>query len=187
MTSSSKNDYGSLKNFTILIADDFHFMADLLSSMLREFGVGKILLAENGEDAKDLIRYNASGGSDTKPMDIVLTDWLMPQMNGVELLKWIRSSEKDNIRFLPVVLVSAYTSEEVVSVARDNGANEAIVKPVSGKMLADRILHIVNHPRPFIKAPGFFGPDRRRSEREFEGEEKRQSTEQDVKIYNEQL
>ncbi|MAQ70950.1 MAG: response regulator [Alphaproteobacteria bacterium] len=187
MTLLHKSNYGTLRNFTVLVVEDYGFMADLISSMLREFGIGKILIAENGEDAKDLIRFNASGSSDTKPMDIVLTDWLMPEVSGVELLKWIRSSEKDNIRFLPVVLLSAYTSEKVVSVARDNGANEAIVKPVSGKMLADRILHIVNHPRAFVKTPDFFGPDRRRKDKVYESEDRRKLTSQDVKTHNEQL
>lgn len=110
---------GSLRNFNVLIAEDYAFMADLMASMLREFGVGKIMMAENGEDAMDLIRFaGAVRGPNDRPIDIVLTDWLMPKMNGVELLNWIRNNDKDSIKFLPVVLVSAYTSESVVTTAR---------------------------------------------------------------------
>lgn len=158
-----KDDAGcSLSGFTVLIAEDYQFMSELLSGMLREFGVGKIILSESGQDAKDMIRHCNVNPASRDHIDILLVDWLMPNGNGPELLKWMRRHKKDSVRFLPAVLISAYTSEDVVYAARDNGANEALVKPVSAKALADRILYVINHPRPFVNAPDFAGPDRRR-------------------------
>ncbi len=175
----------SLHQFRILVADDFGFMADLMSSMLREFGVGSMMIAESGNDAMDLLRIaNADAGS-RNHVDIALVDWLMPNGNGIDLLHWIRTHKKPSIKFLPVIFISAYTSEDVVIAARDNGANEAMVKPISAEALAKRILHVIDHPRPFVKAPGFFGPDRRRKEKRFEGEDKRVTDAETIKVNHE--
>lgn len=182
-----KEASASLKNFTILIAEDYPFMSDLLGGMLRAYGVGRIQLAESGADARDFIRFSNSHKGSTGQIDMVLVDWLMPNGSGVDLLQWMRSHKSPSIKFLPAILISAYTNEEVVRVARDNGANEALVKPVSAQSLANRILHVINHPRPFVKAPGFFGPERRRQEKEFQGEDKRQPGIEMVKEHHERI
>jgi CheY-like chemotaxis protein len=172
--SQKRKEAYSLKSFRVLIVEDYPFMAELMSSMAREFGVGQLLLAENGKEAKEMVMmFNADPGSKNQ-IDMVITDWLMPGGDGADLVKWIRDSKKDAIRFLPIILCSAYTSEDVVFVGRDKGANEVLVKPLSAKKLADRILHVIDHPRPFIETPNFFGPDRRRRSEAFKGEERRQ-------------
>ncbi len=162
-------------------------MADLVASMLREFGVGHLLLASDGQEAKEMIMMFNADARSSNHIDLLVTDWLMPRCDGEELVRWIRSSSKDGIRFMPVILCSAYTNEKVVTTARDCGANEALVKPVSAKKLADRILHVIDNPRSFVKAPGFFGPDRRRREQPFKGEDRRVTTTEEIKEYNERL
>lgn len=129
----------------------------------------------------------AKKSSDIKGIDIVLTDWLMPDGSGVELLEWIRSHDADNIKFLPVLLLSAYTTQKVVTTARDYGANEALVKPVSGAKLAGRILSIVDKPRPFVQTPDFFGPDRRRQDMAYKGQDRRKTSSELIKVNYEQL
>ena len=177
----------NLKSFRILIVEDYPFMADLMTSMAREFGVGNLLLANSGTEAKEMIMmFNADPGA-RNLIDMVITDWLMPDGDGADLIRWIRNSRKDTIRFLPVVLCSAYTSEEVVFTARDTGANEALVKPVSANKIASRILHVIDHPRPFIKTPDFFGPDRRRKVEKFAGEERRVATAGEMREFHERL
>lgn len=176
-----------LNNFRVLIADDFPFMAELMSSMMREFGVGHVLLANDGQEAKEmLVMFNSDPGSQMH-IDLVILDWLMPNMDGIETLKWIRGARWDNIKFLPVIMCSGYASEDVIFESRDNGANEALVKPISAEKLANRILHIIDKPRPFIKAPNFFGPDRRRKVEEFSGDEKRVTKAEEVKTHHEKL
>ncbi len=182
-----QKDPYSLKSFRVLVADDYPFMADLMTSMIRELGVEHILLANSGAEAKEMVMmFNADPGSPNH-IDMVITDWLMPGGDGDELIRWIRDSKKDAIKFLPVVLCSAYTSEEIVTIARDSGANEAMVKPISAKKMADRILHVINHPRPFIKTPNFFGPDRRRRLEKYKGEERRVMKPDEVKETHERL
>lgn len=177
----------SLGAFRILIVEDYPFMADLMSSMLREFGVGNIVQASSGNEGKEMITlFNSDEGSRNK-IDVVLMDWLMPDGDGLELLQWVRQHKKDSIRFLPTVLCSAYASEDVVTVGRDNGANEVLVKPVSATKLANRLLHVIDKPRPFLKAPGYFGPDRRRKSDEYKGPERRVSSAEDIKQYHERL
>ena len=106
-------------------------------------------------------------------VDIIVTDWLMPNGSGEELLTWIRENRNDTIRFMPVIVVSGYTTEKVTHITRDLGANEILVKPISGKLLAQRICSVIDNPRPFINAPGFFGPDRRRQDLEYIGADRR--------------
>lgn len=184
--SKQKKAY-SLAAFRILIVEDYPFMADLMSSMLREFGVGNIVQASSGNEGKEMISlFNSDEGSRNK-IDIVLLDWLMPDGDGKELLGWIRGHKKDSIRFLPSVLCSAYASEDVVTVGRDGGANEVLVKPISAQKLASRILYVIDKPRPFLRAPGYFGPDRRRRSEEYKGPERRVSSQEDIKQYHERL
>jgi|JI10StandDraft_1071094.scaffolds.fasta_scaffold12682_16 two-component system chemotaxis response regulator CheY len=177
----------SLSAFRILVVEDYPFMADLISTMLREFGVGNIVQASSGNEAREMIMLFNSDETSRNKIDLVLLDWLMPDGDGLELLKWLRGHKKDSIRFLPSVLCSAYASEDVVVAGRDNGANEVLVKPVSAQKLASRLLYVIDKPRPFLKVPGFFGPDRRRRIEEYKGTERRITKAEDIKSYHERL
>jgi two-component system chemotaxis response regulator CheY len=179
-----RNAY-SLARFTILIVEDYPFMSELVRTMLREFGVGNLFTAENAENARNILRTNNETGSRT-PIDIVLVDWLMPDGNGVNFIKWIRNHKSESIKFLPTILCSAYASEDVVITGRDNGANEALVKPVAAEKLAKRLLYVIDNPRPFVKAPGFFGPDRRRKDDRFPGDDRRKISESDIEQIHEE-
>lgn len=177
----------SLAGFKILVVEDYPFMASLITTMLREFGVGHMLLAENAEEAQRmLVMFNADPGSRDN-IDIVLTDWLMPGGDGSDLMNWIRGHKKDSIKFLPIILCSAFTSEDIVGAGRDHGANEVMVKPLAAKKLANRILHVIDNPRPFIKTPNFFGPDRRRKVEPFDGDDRRKLKPEDVEEHHEQI
>lgn len=177
----------NLKNFRILVVDDFQFMCDILSGMMREMGVGEVLTFDSSRSALSHLNYVTKNYSNSTHIDLALIDWLMPGMNGVELIKEIRRFDEDYIKFLPVVLLSAYTSKKVVEAARDSGANEALVKPISAEKLARRMVHIINHPRPFIKNDGFMGPDRRRKEERFEGKDKRKTKAEFIKVHEEDV
>lgn len=156
-----------------------------MSSMLREFGAGSLILSMDEHDARERIKAHNANPASSNPIDILLLDWLMPKGDGLSLLKWLRSHKKESVRFLPTIFCSAYTSEDVVIKGRNAGANEVLVKPVSAEKLARRIMHIIEKPRPFVKTPDFFGPDRRRKEVPFNGEEKRRMTSEDIKEVHE--
>lgn len=170
-----KKEPYDLSNFTILVVEDSIYMQSLISSMLKVFGVGDIMIAEGAKEAIDILTVTQARAKSkyiTK-IDLVLTDWLMPKGNGEELVRWIRTHEKDEVRFLPVVVISGYATEQLTARARDCGANETLVKPVSAKGLASRICTVIDHPRTFVNVPGFFGPDRRRQQGKFSGPDRR--------------
>ena len=171
----------SLAQFNIMIVEDYPFMSELIRGMLREFGVGKLYVSETIEQARDLLNLHNAGPVKRNAVDIVLVDWLMPNGSGADLLHWIRNHKKDSIKFMPTILCSAYASEDLVTKARDAGANEAMVKPVAAEKLAKRLLYVIDHPRPFVKAPGFFGPDRRRKDVRFPGEDRRHMKDDQIK------
>jgi two-component system, chemotaxis family, chemotaxis protein CheY len=177
-----------LGGFNILLADDYDFMQNLVEAMLKEFGIGSILTGRDGMEARDFLTLSlaAQQSTDLNSVDILLTDWMMPGGSGLDLIRWIRNHKKDEIRFLPIILITAFASQDVIIAARDAGANEALVKPVSGELLASRILNVINHPRPFIKASDFFGPDRRRRDKKFAGEDRRLTPAEEITKHYEQ-
>lgn len=173
-----------LSNFTVLIVEDSPYMQTLMAQMLKAFGVGEILACDSAKDAIDLLSVLQASKKSRylTSVDIVLMDWLMPKGgSGEELLKWIRGNEKDSIRFLPVIVVSGYTTEYLTATARDLGANETLVKPISGNSLAGRICSVIDHPRPFIKAPHYFGPDRRRQSLPYKSADRRVVEAEEIK------
>ncbi|WP_041793742.1 response regulator [Micavibrio aeruginosavorus] len=159
----------TLRDFSVLVVEDYDFMQGLISSMLKAFGVGNITVCANAREAQTMLNMSCVSGGAVRPIDMVLTDWMMPGGSGRDLIRWMRDHKNEHIKFMPVILVSAFTSEETIFAARDMGANEILVKPLSGEKLANRLLGIIDHPRPFVKAPSYFGPDRRRRIKDIRG------------------
>ena len=83
-------------------------------------------------------------------------------LSGIDFLKWIRNHQSDGIRFMPFIMLTAYSDHTRVMAARDAGANEVLAKPVSVHNLVRRLLFVIETPRPFVSCPTYFGPDRRR-------------------------
>lgn len=173
-----------LSNFTILVVEDSVYMQNLITQMLKVFGVGDIMTCENAHEAIEVLTVTQARSQSKyiTEVDIVLTDWSMPEGSGEELLQWIRGNKKDSIRFLPVIVVSAYTTNKLTALARNLGANELLVKPVSAKGLASRITSVIENPRPFVDAPGYFGPDRRRQDAKFSGADRRVQEAELIKV-----
>ncbi len=164
-----------LSNFTVLLVEDSVYMQKLTSEMLKLFGVGDILRCNNANEAIDLLTITHARKSTRHidKVDMVLTDWLMPGGNGRKLINWVRNHASNDIRFLPVIVVSGYTTERLTHKTRDLGVNEILVKPVSGKLLASRICSIIDQPRPFVQTQDYFGPDRRRQAACFRDKDRR--------------
>lgn len=164
-----------LSNLSILIVEDSLYIQNLLTQMLKIFGVGDIMTCSSVKEAQDLLTAVQATKKSRylKSVDIILMDWLMPEQNGDALLRWIRSHHSDTIRFLPAIVISGYTTEYIASQSRDLGAHESMVKPISGSGLASRICSVIEHPRPFIKSRNFFGPDRRRKNIPYDRKDRR--------------
>ena len=181
MTAANENKIYNLKGVRVLVVEDFPFMAQLMSTMLKEFNVGTVLSTCSVTDAKKMIEEHNLGSDIMSYVDLMITDLFPPRDEGLELLKWVRSHSEETICYMPILFCTAHTSERVVTDGRDFGTNEILVKPVSAEKLAQRLLHIIDNPRPYIKAPDYFGPDRRRKKMIFTGPERRQNNESKLK------
>lgn len=155
------------QNSRILVVDDMPPMQSLMRSLLNVFGCHDVQVVENGEKAfKTLCQYDP---------DLVLTDWIMEPMDGIELTKKIRTDPRSPNRFVPVILMTGFSSRMRVEKARDIGITEFLVKPFTAKDLYAKIEHIIEKPRQFVEATSFFGPDRRRrNDSDYEGPQRRE-------------
>jgi DNA-binding response OmpR family regulator len=174
-----------LRKFRLLILEDSAFIGKLLASALKNMGVGLVVTAQTIAEAKECImKYN--GDEDQVDFDVVMTDWLLPDGMGADFVQWIRDHKRDNIKYLPTIVCSAYTSTDLVEQCRECGATEVMVKPVSAEKIAHRILYVIDKPRPFIQLQDFFGPDRRRREQDYAGDNRRLMSMEDYEIEYEQ-
>ena len=149
----------------VLVVDDNVHMRRLVTTILQAFGVNTIFEASSGESAWELIRENNP--------DIVVMDWVMEGMSGIDLIKMIRANPLSPNPFVPTIMLTGHTSLEHVQEARDAGANEFIAKPVSVKTMMSRLSSVIEHPRPYVRTKAYFGPCRRRRNQEHAGGERR--------------
>lgn len=155
-----------MKELTILVVEDSDAMMEIMVTILTRFGFGRILTAQNGEEGFSLFqRY--------KP-DMIITDWHMEPVDGIELIKWIRRNKYSVRRMVPIILMTGFTEHTRIESARDIGTTEILVKPFKAEDLAKRIMHMIDVPRDFIETQQFFGPDRRRRKMDdIDGEDRR--------------
>jgi two-component system, chemotaxis family, chemotaxis protein CheY len=148
-----------------IVIEDNVFMRRLIRALLHGFGAREVYEAEDGASGLDaFLNYQP---------DIVITDWEMPILDGLEVTKMIRQPDGSN-PYVPIIMITAHSEKKRVMEARDAGVTEFLVKPISAKALQQRILSVVMSPRPFIKSKNYFGPDRRRTEMgNFTGRERR--------------
>ncbi|HYD68214.1 response regulator [Azospirillum sp.] len=151
---------------SVLVVEDGAFIRSVLTGALRSLGVGTVHAVASGAEA---IRFfeerKAALPPGTAPVDVVITDIVMPDVDGLMLLRWIRSSPKSPDKFLPVLMLSGAADRQYVEQARDLGANDFIAKPFSAGTVGARLLLSIARPRRFVLAHGYFGPDRRRATR----------------------
>jgi len=134
--------------------------------MLLGFGVGTVKSVESGEKALKLF--------DEMDIDMVICDSMIEPVDGFELTRTIRNNPDLPNRYLPIIFVTGHADMHSVIKARDAGATEFLVKPVSPAILYERVAYVIEHQRPFIQAGQYFGPDRRRRvAAEYGGVEKR--------------
>jgi len=113
----------------ILIVDDFSTMRRIIKNLLRDLGFNNTLEADDGLTALPILQ---AGG-----IDFLITDWNMPGMQGIDLLKKVRADEK--LVSLPVLMVTAETKREQIIEAAQAGVNGYIVKPFTAATLKDKI------------------------------------------------
>ncbi len=117
------------KNMKILIVDDFSTMRRIIKNLLRDLGFSNTSEADDGTTALPMLK---SGG-----FDFLITDWNMPGMQGIDLLKAVRGDP--DLASLPVLLVTAEAKKEQIIEAAQAGVNGYIVKPFNAATLKEKI------------------------------------------------
>lgn len=120
------------KNLRILVVDDFSTMRRIVKNLLQDIGFSNMSEAENGQAALNLLR--------SQPFDFVVTDWNMPGMTGIELLKNIRSDPA--LAKIPVLMVTAEAKREQIVEAAQSGVNGYIIKPFTADTLKEKLSKI---------------------------------------------
>lgn len=130
-------------------------MRSIVSTILKSIGINRIREARNGAEALGILREWAA--------DVAIVDFRMEPVDGVEFTRLVRNSEDSANPYLPIIMLTGYADRPRVFEARDAGVTELIVKPVKAQAVFSRLNSVVFHPRPFVKAPDYFGPCRRRT------------------------
>ncbi len=113
----------------ILIVDDFSTIRRIIKSMLNELGYYNLFEADNGLTAWTMVKNNH--------FDFVITDWCMPKMEGIDLLRCIRKEQ--DLRVLPVLMITSEATREQMMMAAMAGVNGYILKPFTFEIFKDKL------------------------------------------------
>lgn len=116
-------------NMTILIVDDMSTMRRIVRNILKQLGFNNVVEAENGKEALDKIRQGKFG--------FVVSDWNMPEMTGIDLLRAIRADA--SLKHIPVLMITAEAQKENLIEAVKAGVSNYIVKPFTAETLQDKM------------------------------------------------
>ncbi|MDR7343777.1 two-component system chemotaxis response regulator CheY [Pantoea alhagi] len=120
------------KNLRFLVVDDFATMRRIVRNLLKDLGYQNVEEAEDGNDAMSKLQLS--------PFDFVISDWNMPNMDGLELLNVIRKDER--FKDMPVLMVTAEAKKENIIAAAQAGASGYVVKPFTAAILEEKLTKI---------------------------------------------
>lgn len=145
----------ALDSLHILLVDDNQHMRAITSAILKSAGIRKVSETADGAAALDVLREH--------PVDIVVVDFNMFPLDGVDFTRLVRNSPDSANPYLPIIMMTGHSEKSRVTEARDAGVTEFVVKPITAKAILERIQAAIYNPRPFVKTETYFGPCRRRT------------------------
>lgn len=120
-------------NMNILIVDDYKTMLRIIENLLKQLGFKSVHQATDGSMALRMMRETTFG--------LVISDWNMEPMTGLQLLKEVRADEK--LKPTPFIMVTAESKTENVVAAKEAGVNNYIVKPFNAETLKQKIVSVI--------------------------------------------
>jgi two-component system chemotaxis response regulator CheY len=139
-----------LPKIKVVVVDDDHYMRKVVRTMLTALGVRNIFEASNGPAGLECIKANSP--------DIVIVDWEMPGMDGLQFTRVVRSPGTFPFPDVPIILLTGHADRWRVIEAARFGIHEYLLKPVSTKALCERIAAVLANPRQMIHVDGYYGP-----------------------------
>lgn len=173
-----------LERLNVLLVEDSPFIRSLLINSLKILGVGNVYPRDHGGEAIEFLKMVK-----TNPMkvgcqrvDIVLSNWDMSPIDGMMLLRWIRRHKDSPDRFVPFILITAFSERKRIQEARGLGATEIMTKPFTIVGISEKLKLIIERQRQFVHTKDYFGPDRRRKLIDYSGPERRILTEKSDEV-----
>lgn len=120
------------KNMKILVVDDFSTMRRIIKNVLKDLGFANIQEADDGNTALPMLQQDV--------FDFVVTDWNMPGMQGIDLLRAIRADA--SLKHIPVLMVTAEAKKEQIIAAAQAGVNGYVIKPFTTATLERKLIKI---------------------------------------------
>jgi len=117
------------KDIKILVVDDFSTMRRIIKNLLRDLGFTNVDEADDGKTALPILQQGR--------IDFLITDWNMPGMTGIDLLKAVRADP--NLSHIPVLMVTAEAKKEQIIAAAQAGVNGYVIKPFTAVVLKEKI------------------------------------------------
>jgi DNA-binding response OmpR family regulator len=158
----------------ILVAESSSYYVSLIRDWLNDVGYGDIEFCSTVEQARSMASEQKFGA--------IVMDARLQDGSGIMLAREIRHAPHSPNRMTPMVLLDCRSTRRRVSAARDGGASEYVCKPMSRKSFTAHFLKAVSDGRSFIKARGYFGPDRRRRASGWDGTDRRRQTARRVRV-----
>lgn len=121
------------KNLSVLIVDDFKTMLSIIRHLLNQLGFYNVKEATSGSMALEMLRRDDFG--------LIISDWNMGPMTGLQLLREVRADEK--LRTIPFIMVTAELRSESVIAAKEAGVSNYVVKPFDAETLRARMLSVL--------------------------------------------
>jgi two-component system chemotaxis response regulator CheY len=116
-------------SMTVLVVDDFATMRRILKNIFRQLGFENVIEADDGTTAFEALKKNE--------IDLIVSDWNMPKMTGLELLKTVRAS--DEYKDIPFLMVTAEAQKQNVLDAVQAGVSNYVVKPFTAEQISDKL------------------------------------------------
>lgn len=143
-----------LPTIKVLVVDDDHYMRKVVRTMLMAIGVKHIHEAKDGHAGLETIK-------EINP-DVVIVDWEMPGLDGLQFIRMVRSPATFPIPDVPIILLTGHGDRWRVIEAARLGVHEYLLKPVSTKALLERIAAVLVKPRKMVQLDDYYGPMPRR-------------------------
>lgn len=122
----------------VLVVDDMSTMRRILKNVLKQIGFSNLVEAENGQDALNKLKVGDIG--------LIVSDWNMPVMQGIELLRTVRADAE--MKHLPFLMVTAEGQKENIIEAVQAGVSNYVVKPFTAEALQGKLEKIFAQPQP---------------------------------------
>jgi len=143
----------SINNLSVLVVDSDLEWREFTCHTLAEFGIQAVVGCGESSEALEHLDHDK--------IDVIFIDSAIAPVDGLSLVKKIRSVDHNNRATPPIIFMTGRVSDDMLSDSRRAGANDFLVKPFTPIDLMGHLMSVIERPQPFIRTRTYFGPDRR--------------------------